>query len=184
MLDLETLGISESAVVVQIGVVKFTRGSNKVEDTEKVLINIELADYQNYPEFKMDITTVQFWLSQNKKAQDKVFKTNPGTQLDVKSAFSYMRDFIGGAQHIWCHPSFDGKIVDFYLRALKLIKIDYWKYRDLRTLVDVTQYDYKNHPYEGVKHSALDDCMHQISYANECFKQLKDVGPNGTKRKK
>lgn len=173
MLDLETLGISENAVVVQVGVVKFERHINEIDESDKLLINVQLADYQNYPEFKMDITTVQFWLKQNKEAQKRVFETDESTQKTVKTTFEMMRDFIGSIDNIWCHPSFDGKIVDFYLRALKLTKIDYWKYRDLRTLVDITKYDYKKHPYNGVKHSALDDCMHQISYANECFNKLK-----------
>lgn len=48
----------------------------------------------------------------------------------------------------------------------------YWAVNDVRTIVDLKPEVKANTKFEGVKHSAIDDCKHQIKYLSQTFKEL------------
>ena len=172
MFDIETLGISERAPVVEIGVILFERKTGKIQDED--LFKINLLSYKNYNgSFEMDYSTVLFWLNQTKIAQDKVFKDNSNGN-NVFTAFNAVNEMLAYAGTLWCHPSFDYKILEYHLKIMGLENnVPFYKARDLRTVIDLSGYDYKNHPFDGTKHSALDDCKFQLSYLMACLKILK-----------
>lgn len=172
MFDIETLGITERALVVEMGLILFDRNDGKIK--EEYLFKINLNTYSIYGDkFQMDVSTVLFWLNQNKAAQEKVFSNND-KGIPVSDAFEKTNSVLKNANNLWCHPSFDFKIYEYTLKVLGINNnMPFFKVRDLRTAIDLAQYDYKNHPFKGTKHTSLDDCKYQLSYLMECFKNVK-----------
>lgn len=172
MLDIETLGITERALVVEMGLLIFDRSNGKIE--REHLFKINLLDYQYYTEkFCMDISTILFWLNQSKEAQDKVFSNN-SRGCRVRDVFSDINILLKDTNNMWCHPSFDYKIFENHLRVFNINNnMPFYKVRDLRTVVELANYDYKNHPFEGTRHTSLDDCKYQLSYLMACLKLIK-----------
>lgn len=170
MIDVETLGITERALIVEAGLLIFDRTNGKIQSEH--LFKINLLSYEEYDDkFNMCISTVLFWLNQTKAAQEKVFKDN-GRSCKVKDVFFDINILLKDINTMWCHPSFDYKMFEHHLRVFKIqSNMPFYKVRDLRTAVDLANYDYKNHPFKGTKHTSLDDCKYQLSYLMECFKR-------------
>lgn len=169
MIDLETLSTKEDAAIVQIGACYFDRhlGASK-SINDKFMVNI---DFSTLNDSHIDPKTVLFWLQQPKEAQNSI--TQDQLKVSLKDGLEHLNTFIGKADYIWCHTTFDFKILQFHLNRLNISpNFRFSSARDLRTLVDLAKYNYKNHPFEGTKHTALDDCLWQISYSVECFKRL------------
>ncbi len=174
MIDFETLAKGENAVIIQIGAVYFDRNTGPSKD-KRFLVNVDPRSYkQQGIKGDIDPDTVMWWLSQPKEAQSKIDNTNHS--FTVYDAFKRLAVFLKDADKIWCHATFDFPKLDATLEQLELEKpYKYSAGRDLRTLVDISNYDYKNHKFTGTRHSALDDCLHQIDYALECFKRIRGM---------
>ena len=63
------------------------------------------------------------------------------------------------ADNVWLRNLYKRHDVEFIL--------PYWCDRDVRTLVDLAGIDPRNYKFEGIKHSAKADCLHQIRYCTE-----------------
>lgn len=172
MIDVETLGITERALIVELGLLLFDRDKAKIHSEH--LFKIDLLSYQNYDnKFNMDISTILFWLNQSKAAQEKVFKENH-RGCKVEDVFFDINVLLKDVNTMWCHPSFDYKMFEHHLRVFKIqSNMPFYKVRDLRTAVDLANYDYKNHPFKGTKHTSLDDCKYQFSYLMACLKKIR-----------
>lgn len=96
--------------------------------------------------------------------------TEPG--LYVHDAMNAFLNFASEAKQIWSHATFDFVIVQETLKALRLPPLSYKAARDIRTLVDLSGVQYKKRPRPGVHHDALHDCVFQVGYCVEAFKQL------------
>jgi hypothetical protein len=168
MLDLETFGNSYNAVVVQIGICYFDRYTGDIGD--KLLINID-ADSSIKAGFCADASTIYWWLSQSKEAQDSICNVE---KMQVSKAIYLVNEFLSKAKAIWSHATFDFVILMNHLNKLSLKpKFHYRAARDLRTLVDLTDIDYSTRERVGIHHNALDDCIFQVGYAVDCFNKLR-----------
>ena len=172
MLDLETLGNTSNSVIVQIGAVVFDRKSGNIISDFKINVDPESAIQRG---LEMTTSTVMWWLSQAKEAQDSI--TKQGEPLF--KALSLFRDWV--AHHcpnpkkarVWCHSSFDFPLIN---NAFDKCRIEQpWAFycsRDLRTIVDLSGVNIYTMKRDGTYHDALDDCMHQVKYVIRCMKAL------------
>lgn len=165
--DLETLGNSSNAPIVQIGAVKFN-DSGEVIDT--FYRNIKLKSLSKY-KFEVDYPTVEWWFSQDKEAIDKVF--NSEDRVDIRQALMEFKEWIGKPSEYvyWSHATFDPPILNNNLTQVGLGNfIPFRLHRDIRTL---TYFSGKVEiEREGVQHDALDDCIFQAKYISEGIKLL------------
>ena len=171
MIDLETLGISQNAVIVQMAGVYFDRFTGVT--FREICINVSVQDSVNQG-FEMNPNTVLWWLKQSKEAQKSVFETDVN---DIESAYTAMRtfnDFLQNAYCIWSHNSFDFPLVQNHLKKLNITpKFSYRAGKDIRTLTDLAWIDPKDYDCVGVAHNALDDCKFQIKYCVDAFNKLR-----------
>lgn len=162
MIDLETLGNSANAPIIQIGAVMSTG--------EEFKETISFSDALKYG--KPDGDTIDWWMSQSDGARGSV---TCGAKIlsEVLVAF---KEFVRQAQpdSFWAHATFDFPVLDSAYRALEIDNpIKFWKTRDLRTIQHFYGDDIAWEAREGNHHDALDDAKYQMVHLQKMLKANK-----------
>lgn len=159
-IDIETLGTSADAMVLQIGACEFDPATHQIG--AKMKLNL-YADEQK--DRKIDFDTVRWWMEQDPVIAHEVFN-KPDTTLDV--AKDMLKDFTGSADCIWANPpQFDLVILQ------SLFGESPWSYRKERCFRTVRNLHDPNGkmkpPVNLAKHDALADAVWQASYLINIF---------------
>jgi len=169
MIDIETMGNTPNAVMIQLAGVFFDR--NTGETGAEFCKSLAISSCEDFG-FQQDQSTVDWWKTQNQDVLNAILAESEGA-LDAMEAFV---DFLGKDIRdviVWSHATFDFPIVQNYLKAITKSYMNYKGARDIRTLVDLSgidlnQYDWKS----GKTHNALDDCKFQIKYCVDAINML------------
>lgn len=155
MVDLETLGSNPSSPVIQIGLVFFTIDGIDL----KAQCTIDFNDALKYGE--ADGSTIKWWLSQPKEAQEKLFE-NTKTMAETIEIFNRL---IKGqnANYYWAHATFDFPILISMFRNYGGL--------DMRTL-EYLAGDIEWEKRTGIHHCAVDDASYQAIHAIKMLKTL------------
>lgn len=166
MLDIETLGVSNSAVITQIGACYFDRITGEVGDT--FIVNIDIEDSMKHGR-TIDGSTIKWWFE---RPHEQV--TFLGNTQTLQNALSLFSDFAKKSKQVWSHATFDAPIVaDAYKTIGLKLPFHYTASRDIRTLIDISHVE-KNDTYhtKSKTHYALDDCLYQVEYCVTAFRKL------------
>lgn len=164
MIDLETLGVGNKAIVSAIGAVLFDLDTGLVVD--KFYRVVEYQD-QVLKGRKVDSSTIMWWFKQTKEAQE--IYTIPD-RMDTSEVLTEFNTFLNNnvpdlkALKVWGNgPSFD-------LTILESLLTDFdreipWSFRNIRCLRTFKDFVYsgKDLPRVGVHHNAIDDCLTQMN---------------------
>lgn len=176
MLDFETLGVGPRAPIAQIGAVYFDNNFVTI-DTRTLDVNIKLYDSSTCPvKVEPSYSTIDFWLKQPKETIEDVFEDSGETDNDLFKIFNLLNIFLKDVDYIYCHTSFDQVLLTYYLQQLGIKpNFKYTQFMDIRTIYRLCDFDYKNHPREinNTYHTALGDCIHQISCLKAAMTKLK-----------
>jgi len=159
--DLETLGTNINAPITQIGAVKF---QDNGEITEEFLATVDLQSLDKY-DFKLDYTTLDWWMRQDIQAIESVYRLDKGNTEDLRSALVRFKNWVGDPTECvyWSHANFDAPILEnAYIKTGIKPPFLRRRQRDIRTLCHFTG-DVKVERY-GVYHNALDDAITQANY--------------------
>lgn len=168
MVDLETWGSGNNAVVVQIGAVFFNRQTGAMG--EKFKCNVQARTAVKHG-FDIDADTIYWWLRQDPDAIKSI--TNGEDKLNITDAFSRFNDFLEPAKCVWSHATFDFVIIQNVMRTLEIKpSFHYRAARDIRTLVDLSGINIKSIKREGVHHDALDDAIFQVKYCVQAMRKM------------
>lgn len=167
--DLETLGRSDGAAIVQIAAIAFTKEDGLIDTFEA---NI---DFDSVKDYEVEMDTVLWWLKQEKEAQEQVFESVGRIPFrvalfDLEQWFSHVS---GGEEfNIWQHSSFDAPKINYAFRRefQRELRIKYNSFKDIRTLTEVTGVE-KTPVTKGVAHNAMDDCFNQMNYILKCLRK-------------
>lgn len=181
MLDLETLGNSNSPVIVQLAAVCFKIEEGKPLDSFNELINPSSCG-------KVGLTcsgdTMDFWLKQDSELIKKIIckAINEGKELSlVLEEFSkWIKDMMKKHNCKYVKVYGNGPAADcVWIRsAYKACKMEnpwmYWDDVCVRTFKDIAIRKYglnikKDIPFVGEMHNAIDDCKHQIKIVSTVF---------------
>lgn len=151
MVDIETLGTSPGCIILSIGAVKFNTDGLGAKFYRSV--NAKSCEAAG---LTADMDTLDWWLSQDKDAQEVL--TGGRSLKPVLNEFS---TFYKGSSEIWANaPTFDCSIMRAAYHALDMDEpwnyYDERCYRTLKTLPGYVKVE-----MEGTKHDALDDAKHQ-----------------------
>lgn len=169
--DLETLGTSYNAPVVQIAAVCFDLQGVTHKEFERA---VKLTSLDKYG-FSIDYVTLEWWFAQGSKVKSSVFCRDDAVNLRL--ALLDFIDWLGSpsTHTYWSHSTFDPPILDNNFRAVGLDNpINYRLFRDIRTLTAITGKPEKN--VSGVSHNALDDCRYQACYISKAVRTLIEGG--------
>ena len=166
MVDIETLGTTKNSVIVQIGACYFDRKTGEIGKTFS--INIE-ADSSFRHGFEATGSTIYWWLQQEKEARESLLTD----RVDVVEAIKSLNDFLKKAKKVWSHATFDFVILMNHFEVLNIKpEFHYRSARDLRTLVDLANWNHWDYERVGTHHNGLDDCIYQVRYTVDCLNSL------------
>ena len=180
MIDIETLSTHKNAAIIEIGAVEFNKETGETGKTFNCIINP--SDWSNNDRH-IDGETIKWWFKQSNEAR-KRFTENQAdvTYSCLKLALLGLRSFIMDCDSVdddknvvvWGNgAAFDIAILESAYEYWNIpIPWKFWSVNDVRTIVDLNPSIKANCKFDGVKHSAVDDCKHQIKYLTETIKSL------------
>ena len=156
MIDLETLGTSNKAHVLSLGVAFFD--NEKVHRSAHMLISPEGQE-----ERERSYSTVMWWLKQASENPEAAKGVTEGERLAVANALWSLSRMITEHQptEVWANsPTFDCAILrDLYGQFALDTPWPFWAERDFRTLKSLTGGIVP--AFEGVQHNAEADAVYQ-----------------------
>jgi len=179
MIDLETLSLKPSAMILSMAAVMF--------DTETGNIGAQLhIGCVLYGQCRhLDRNVVEWWAEPKQKgARDELMTFIQQRPYRLDLALESLSRFIAkhDPKQIWGNsPSFDLAILtDAYRQHDMPVPWLFWNERDCRTLVNVcrkiTGEDPKKHiELDGTAHSALADAIFQARYVSTAYKMMREL---------
>jgi hypothetical protein len=173
MVDLETWGTNDNALIWSIGAVKFLFDKpGRVEDSFHVVIDLGFCEKFIQPfGFKMDVGTLLFWMAEKNDAARHAIMKEKG--VDVVEALWAFKDWFGPKSlPTWGNgATFDLVILKNAFRIVVGETMP-WSYKDercFRTLKALAPGDawkrYADVKRTGTLHGALDDAITQAHQA-------------------
>ncbi len=189
MLDLETVGLCDNAVITQLSAVAFSMDDSTIFDTFDEHIGIRNSVQKG---LKIDGSSMEWWFKQPDKIYDEVFVKSMTSEIKLEDILEKFTIWIKslkekyGIDHksninVWGN----GALADnkWIRQAYNVCNMQApWAFhedRDVRTLVELGRrlydYEYRKVTFEGTVHNALDDCKHQIKYCLEIYNKLQST---------
>ena len=167
MVDLETMAVSPSAVVLSLGAVHFNPYGNGYGDKLYFRINIDDQDALGR---EVDPNTITWWSQQDPAIMEEAF--SPDNRISLVDAIDQFHKFAWGCDAFWAHGStFDIVILEnIYKQLGKTVPWQYWQIRDTRTLFDL---GVDPDMPKGGKHDALQDAIRQSVGVQTVYAKLK-----------
>lgn len=182
MLDLETMGKGSNAAIVSIGAVFFNPLTGELGEEFYERIWLESAAKHG----ELDASTVAWWLGQSDEARAEI---NHNDSVGLNEAIRGFSEFVINNTkgsfidtRVWGNGcTFDNVIIANAYKQLHLQKP--WSYAgdmDVRTIVELGRkllnFDpKKDMPFEGEKHNALADAIHQAKYVSAIYQKLAEA---------
>lgn len=172
MVDIETMGTSVGSVIVTIGACAFNFDTHSIGETFYTHINVKSSAQHG---MKLDPDTVLWWMTQPEEAR-KDLVSRDAVALDT--AMQRFNDYICKVREnaplnkigVWGNGcSFDNVMLEAAFKAVNMAcPWSFWEHRDVRTLVWLGEErkfnPKKDMPFDGVKHNAMADAIHQAKY--------------------
>ena len=179
MVDLETMGKKHNAPIVAIGAVVFDPATGSIGESFYKVVCLESS--VNWGAV-IDPSTVIWWLKQSSEARSAIVNDDAIPLLDALLQFrEFVSDNVAGGSkkaQVWGNgASFDNSILrSSYDCIAEDYPWEYWNDRDVRTMVELGQaisFDPKTTiPFEGSRHNALADAIHQASYVSAIWQRI------------
>lgn len=178
MLDIETLGTSPDAAVLSIGAVFFNLDTGEIGNKFYRTISLESCISAG---LSVDASTITWWMNQGDEAKS-LFSDKDATSIEkaLSDLTGFMKRHAADISNlqVWGNgPSFDNTIISNLYRKTGISRP--WAYhndRCVRTIVELGRkrgIDPKNTAaFNGTKHNALDDAIHQAKYVAEIYQLL------------
>lgn len=174
MLDIETMGNSSEAAIMSIGACYFDPATGEVGDTFHEHCSLKSSVDHG---LVMDVSTILWWMKQSDDARSKFYSN--GTEQNISEALVKLADFIDEKSQVWGNgATFDNTIIK---NAYKKVfgwdaPWEFWNDRDVITMVELGQQigidPKRDMPFDGVKHDALADAIHQAKYVSLIWQEL------------
>ena len=166
MLDIETLDVSPSAVILTIGAQGFDPFSDKFTD----VTYYERLDLESQDRRTIDDSTLEWWGNQAQDVQDEALGDEGQPRIPLRDALEKLSKIIWQHDRIWANGvTFDMVILENAFKQQGLnMPWKYWQVMDARTVFKMVPEVGKL----GNNHNALADCVNQIDMVQKAFKIL------------
>jgi hypothetical protein len=173
MIDVETFGTGERAIVASIGAVSFTE-----DDVD------EKGSFYMAPSWQQQITskgtvtegTLRFWLRQPDAQREVLLRTGmTGVSATLKALTDWFSASFGKDKFlVWAKgPQFDLALVgSLYDRWFAEKPWEYWQERCVRTALMHRATETVGPPKGNMEHHALDDAVHQAMQVQAFLRAL------------
>lgn len=176
MVDLETLSTRTNASIIEICAVEFNKENGETGNTFCIMISPDEWGKNNR---HVDGNTITWWFTREKDARER-FSSDGFECVPLKMALEQFSLFVkdcaddDGKVVMWGNGStMDITILQSAFEHFDMcVPWKYWCVNDVRTIVDLNPQVKNNTKFNGIKHSAVDDCLHQIKYLTDTLKTL------------
>lgn len=171
MIDIETMGTGNNAVMIQLAGVFFNKDTGETGD--EFCMGIDVKSCLDWG-FVTTQETIDWWANQDQNILRHIQETAYPVDHVIEWFYDFYKNTKGDIK-IWSHATFDFVIVQNYLAKIGKHMV-HKNARDIRTLVDLSGIDLKKYDWKMKTHDALDDCKFQIKYCVDAMKLIKDMG--------
>ena len=168
MIDIETMGNTPNAVMIQLAAVFFDRKTG--ETGKEFCKSLAISSCEDFG-FTKDESTMKWWEEQNQKVLNEILEKGENALVVMDSFVDFLGKDIKDVI-VWSHATFDFPIVQNYLKAVTKSYMNYKGARDIRTLVDLSGIDLDKYDWSNKTHNALDDCKFQIKYCVDAINMI------------
>ena len=195
MVDVETMGNESTPLIVQISAVIFDIHTGQTFEQFDMLIDPKTAIKHG---LTINGSTMEFWTKQPVEAFEKVIMKamKEGKDLEVVlDAFSAFVEQVKKTHKVkslkWYGNGDDWSwVASNYYATKRVMPVPFWDALDVRTAVEwgLELFGESFNPkkttvFDGIRHDAISDCLHQIKYLVEIFQKIKQglISTNGQK---
>lgn len=167
MADIETLGKSNNAAILSIGMVKFNPFTDEFYDSFYVPVDPESCQALG---LKIDASTVMWWMDEERDAARVAMMKE--TRIDLPSALYGLVDWFGDDKPVWGNgATFDNVILSSAFKACGIEQPwKFWNDKCYRTLKG--QAKSIKLKRVGTYHNALDDAISQAKHMQNIVEHL------------
>lgn len=174
MLDIETLDVTPSAVILAVAAVFFDPKTGELGAEFDVAVNCQ----QEQPGRTISLEIVAWWAKQSDEARKLAF----GGTESLKRVLTGLSRFIHinstDTVKVWGNgKEFDCVILEHAFKQLGMpCPWKFWDTQDVRTIITLAELNgfnpKKQRAFEGTPHRALDDAKHQARYVADAISAL------------
>lgn len=176
MLDLETMGNTPSAPIISIGAVFFDPATGNLGASTEINISLESSmSYGSIP----DASTIMWWMKQSDEARIAVSGGGKSLADALGEFYLFVCEKADTKRlQVWGNgASFDCVILrNAYSVVGQLLPWQWRNDRDVRTIVELGKQvgidPKKDMPFDGVRHTAVADAMHQARYVSAIWQRI------------
>ena len=169
MIDLETLDVKPSAVILTVGAVKFNPQTISARDElQELYMRVDINE-QDKLNRSISENTVTWWQTQDEEVQNEAF-TDEG-RLQLSNVIEEINKFVWNSGKVWSQGSFDINILENLYNSLDISPPwQYWQVRDSRTL-----FDYVDGSLDKTinLHNALEDAAQQALAVQRALSKIR-----------
>lgn len=168
MVDIETLGKGNNAVILSIGAVKFDPWGHNVEESFYVAIDPESCQAHG---LKLDASTVMWWMQDERSAARTLMVKDK--RVNLADALYGFTDWFGEDKPVWGNgATFDNVILTSAYSACAIERPwQFWNdkcYRTVKCMASSVKL-----VREGTYHNALDDAISQAKHLQKLYFSLR-----------
>ncbi|WP_448215285.1 3'-5' exonuclease [Endozoicomonas sp. 2B-B] len=176
MVDLETMGNSNQAAIIGIGACFFNPATGDIGETFSRNVTLQSSADEG---LKMDVSTIEWWMKQDDDARAIFQRSGSPLPEALLEFFDFIPERLRRSVQLWGNgATFDNVILENALMACDMTTPwEFWNHRDVRTIVELGRTilgidPKRDFPFEGVKHDALSDAIHQAKYVSAIWGEL------------
>ena len=172
VLDLETLGTNRNAPILSIGMVVIS----DLEIKATYYVVLDVIEQEQLFGRKADAATEKWWREQLETTEGRVAwnasTNNPKSVQEALGSIPQILSFLGDF-NIWGNSNtFDNEILRSLMEAANLPTWSFRKDRDFRTLRALFKEKVPEPEFQGIRHVAVDDAMHEARYLIQILKYI------------
>lgn len=164
MIDLETLGTAPDSAILSIGMARFDRKTGEIFET----LYLKIAEPELYGGASK--STLAWWAEQDPLVRAEAFSGD----TQAKDAAASVSRFLKESDCVWGNgATFDISMLEWWVSQFSVrLPFKFWNVRDVRTVIDLSGLNYRSIPFEGDRHNALADAIHQAKYTSQAIQLL------------
>lgn len=178
MVDLETLGVTPSAPIIALGAVQFNPTTGEINEEGAFYERIDWGSA--CVGRTIDTSTIKWWMKQDDKARLEVIASGKTVKRTLDLFDDWWNETSNTdvahprSQFVWGNGAcFDVSMLEsLYALHQRQVPWKFWDVRDVRTIVHMSKDIIEMPLFEGVKHHAKADAIHQAKYVSTMWRTL------------
>lgn len=169
MIDLETIDVQPSAVILTLGAVKFNPFTDD-EPHSGLYLKIDITEQLEAGRTVSD-STIEWWAKQPESVVNDAFYNDD--MVSMESAAAQINKWLVGLDRVWAQGvAFDIPILEDFLKSAGAgVNFDFWNVRDSRTILAAMPKDPRKEMQQDL-HNALADAYFQAVALQKSIKHL------------